>query len=116
MIGAVVTRVLSGVLIASGSVTPTAESFALEGFTHVVFAGSGTLSIREGATESFTVTADATLLTNLHTTVSGGRLTLSGLSATTARVDISGSGSVIYTGNSATATQHISGCGSITKG
>src|SRR5215470_12095522 len=76
VIGAVVIGVVSGRLIAIGSGTPKTESRAVSGFTQVVLSGSGTLSLRQGDSESLKVTADDNLLANVQTTVSGGRLTL----------------------------------------
>jgi hypothetical protein len=77
LVGALVLGVLTGRFIAIGSGTPKTESRAVSGFTQVALEGSGTLSLRQGDSESLTVTADDNLLADVQTTVSGGRLTLS---------------------------------------
>ncbi|HEU0027953.1 MAG TPA: head GIN domain-containing protein [Ktedonobacterales bacterium] len=76
---------IPGVNVTQGSGTIKTETRAVSGFTGVALRGAGTLTIRQGNTESLTITTDDNLLPLLTSTVNNGVLELSGKERTIPR-------------------------------
>jgi putative autotransporter adhesin-like protein len=74
-----------GISVTQGSGTVKTETRAVSGFTGVALRGIGTLTIRQGNTESLTITTDDNILPLLTSTVSKGVLELSGKERTIPR-------------------------------
>lgn len=74
-----------GISVTQGSGTVKTETRSVSGFTGVALRGIGTLTIRQGNTESLTITTDDNILPLLTSTVENGVLVLSGKDRTIPR-------------------------------